>query len=110
MRNLSVMFVTAVCFLFLLKFPKMTEKQEFLERRGLRKMGGENSPISPPLDPRLAELVFCFRLRRFDFLQIVSLYASDKEVGVVIRLRLRLRASSLVKNSLSSERMNDSLR
>ena len=32
---------------------EMTEKQEFLERRGLRKMGGENSPISPPLDPRL---------------------------------------------------------
>ena len=23
------------------------------ERRGLRKRGGENSPISPPLDPRL---------------------------------------------------------
>ena len=31
----------------------MAEKQELLEGRGLRKMGGENSPISPPLDPRL---------------------------------------------------------
>ena len=56
MRNLIVMFVTAVCFLFLLKLKwtkNLAEKQEFLERRGLRKMGGENSPISPPLDPRL---------------------------------------------------------
>ena len=32
---------------------EMAEKQELLERSGLRKMGGENSPISPPLDPRL---------------------------------------------------------
>ena len=39
----------------------MVEKQELLERRGLRKMGGENSPISPPLDPRLVEqnIVIC---------------------------------------------------
>ena len=35
----------------------MAEKQELLERRGLRKMGGENSPISPPLDPPLVTLV-----------------------------------------------------
>ena len=35
---------------------EMADKQELLERRGLRKMGGENSPISPPLDPRLARL------------------------------------------------------
>ena len=43
----------------------MAEKQELLERRGLRKMGGENSPISPPLDPRLrARLKFrAFALR-----------------------------------------------
>ena len=41
-------------FLFSLSLEiEMAEKQDLLERRGLRKMGGENSPISPPLDPRL---------------------------------------------------------
>ena len=29
------------------------DKKEKKERRGLRKRGVENSPISPPLDPRL---------------------------------------------------------
>ena len=43
-------------------------------KRGLRKMGGENSPISPSLDPRL----FCsIRIKRStESLSLVNAYAN----------------------------------
>ena len=38
-------------------FISKSEDKKKKERRGLRKMGGESSPISPPLDPRLVRYI-----------------------------------------------------
>ena len=56
----------------------MRDKKKKKERKkGAQKKGGENSPISPPLDPRLvnADAVFSvFMLRSPDFEKKIRLF------------------------------------
>ena len=75
----------------------MAEKQELLERRGLRKMGGENSPISPPLDPRL--LIITIQMKEINknllFMEAMSkIYLKLRYYFKLWRLSLDLKSVS----------------
>ena len=51
-RTVGVVFGLSILFT-LSNFISISEGQEKKRKKGAQKKGGENSPISPPLDPRL---------------------------------------------------------